>query len=259
MLGEISILGFTYFLSNFLTFVYIFCRAMTEGIYLQGRKPRIAPKFLDDPSYYNYRDRLQEFEHDVHSKPASFDKLLSKEQIKEKKDFVSALNSRSNGIPGSSARRRYRQYLNHFEPADRYNPLIGKDLSVDDRGRERESNNYHHRSSTANHRQSSSSSQGLNSSNHNHHGRHSDRNNNKNGLDIGEELSPRQVRRNETKEHRDSLKYSQQNNHSDRERRSKPREHHDHDDSSKNDRHDRHRHHHGHRSEKPHSRDRSHR
>lgn len=228
---------------------------MTEGIYLQGRKPRISPKLIDDPAYYDYRDRLQEFEHDVHFNTATFDNLLTEEQIKEKKDFVAALNSRSHGIPASSARRRFRQYLRHFEPADRYNPLVGKDLSADDRERDRgrESNHYHRSSRASNERHSSQGHYDR------HQRRHSDRNNN--GHNSEEELSPRQIRRKERKQKGESSKYSpehRQNSHSDRERRSKPRDGHDEHKNGEYDRHDRHRHH-GHRNEKPYSRDRSHR
>lgn len=216
--------------------------AMTEGIYLLGRKPRIAPKLIDDPEYYIYRDRLQEFEHDIHSQPKSFDALITKRQINEKRDFVAALNSRSNGIPASTARRRYRKYLRHFEPYDTFNPLLGKDLSVDDRERERELN-HHRRLSNERH-----SNEGHN--NRDGHRSHSDRNNNNSNN------SHQYHGHGRAEQYHDTSRYSsRQDSYSNRDRRDRHRD-------AEYGRHDRHRSEGGsggHRDEKSHRRDRFHR
>lgn len=108
--------------------VFFLTRAMTEGLCLQGRQLRIAPKLEDDPFYYTYRDALNAFENRIANDPAYLDSLLTAEQHQERSGLLNGLNIRSSNVI-TNVQRRLRQYELHAIPKSTYNPIVQRDLA----------------------------------------------------------------------------------------------------------------------------------
>lgn len=99
---------------------------MAEGICLQGKRISVMPKLESDPEYYVFRDSLQAFEQRLND-PPYIDSLLTPQQVQEKNQLISRLNS-SSTLP-NQIRNRLRQYDLHYEPRSYYNAILQRDLS----------------------------------------------------------------------------------------------------------------------------------
>lgn len=117
---------------------------MTEGIYLQDRKIRVAPRLEEDPFYHTFRDRLKSFERLMTTNQEYIDSFLNEEQLTEKKQLISELNSNASAPVISSLRRRLRQYERHYEAPSSFNLIVRRDLS--NRSFERALTSSRHRS-----------------------------------------------------------------------------------------------------------------
>ena len=116
-----------------LTFFPSLPRAMTDGLCLQGRELRVAPKLDSDPSYYAFRDALQAFQRRIDQDPAFLEGLLSAEQRQERQALVDGLDAGSPEVLGR-LQRRLRQCEQHAVPRSTYNAVIRRDLARLTRG-----------------------------------------------------------------------------------------------------------------------------
>ena len=106
---------------------------MTDGLCLQGRELRVAPKLDSDPSYYAFRDALQAFEWRIDKDPAFLEGLLSGEQRQERQALIDGLDAGSPEVLGR-LQRRLRQCEQHAVPKSTYNAVIRRDLARLTRG-----------------------------------------------------------------------------------------------------------------------------
>lgn len=101
---------------------------MTDGLCLQGRELRVAPKLEDDPSYYTFRDALAAFEQRIDRDPVYLDSLLSPEQRQQRQALLNGLEAGSANVL-TRVQRRLRQYELHVVPRTTYNAVIRQDLA----------------------------------------------------------------------------------------------------------------------------------
>lgn len=106
---------------------------MTDGLCLQGRELRVAPKLDSDPSYYAFRNALQAFQRRIDQDPAFLEGLLSAEQRQERQALVDGLDAGSPEVLGR-LQRRLRQCEQHAVPRSTYNAVIRRDLARLTRG-----------------------------------------------------------------------------------------------------------------------------